>query len=167
LVMAVTLHKGMAKRIVRDSGVPTAPFAIVEEPADIAAVQLPFPLFAKPAGEGTGKGISPASRITTRAALERVCRDLLDRFRQPVLVEKFLGGREFTVGIVGTGSSAAVLQVMEVVLNDKAEPGVYSYLNKELFEERVLYRLVDDREAVAAGEVALAAWRALGCRDCG
>ena len=56
LVNALTLHKGMAKRVVRDAGVPTAPFAIVEEPADIRDVGLPFPLFAKPAGEGTGKG---------------------------------------------------------------------------------------------------------------
>ena len=167
LVNALTLHKGMAKRVARDAGVPTAPFAIVEEPADIRNVGLPFPLFAKPAGEGTGKGITPASKIANRAALGRVCRDLLERFRQPVLVETYLPGREFTVGILGTGSSARVLQVMEVLLNEKAEQEVYSYLNKEHFQERVIYRLVSDPEAVEAGEVALAAWRALGCRDGG
>ncbi len=167
LVAALTLHKGMAKRVVRDAGVPTAPFAIVEEPADIGAVDLPFPLFAKPAGEGTGKGITPASRIADRAALEGVCRELLHRFRQPVLVEAYLPGREFTVGILGSGPSARPLRVMEVLLNDKAEEGAYSYLNKEHFDERVIYRLVHDTEAAEAGEVALAAWRALGCRDGG
>jgi D-alanine-D-alanine ligase len=56
---------------------------------------------------------------------------------------------------------------MEVLLNDQAEEGAYSYLNKEHFQERVIYRLVDDPEAVEAGEVAIAAWRALGCRDGG
>ena len=167
LVNALTLHKGMAKRVARDAGVPTAPFAIVEDLADIRDIGLPFPLFAKPAGEGTGKGITPASKIANRAALERVCRDLLERFRQPVLVETYLPGREFTVGILGSGSSARVLQAMEVLLNDKAEKEVYSYLNKEHFQERVIYRLVSDAEAVEAGEVALAAWRALGCRDGG
>ncbi len=167
LVTALTLHKGMAKRVARDAGVPTAPFAVIEEPADIRDVSLPFPLFAKPVGEGTGKGITAASRIADRAALKTVCRGLLGRFRQPVLVETYLPGREFTVGILGTGSSARVLQVMEVLLNEKAEDGVYSYLNKEHFQERVIYRLVDDSEAVEAGEVALAAWRALGCRDGG
>ncbi len=167
LVTALTLHKGMAKRVARDAGVPTAAFAIVEEPADIGEVDLPFPLFAKPAGEGTGKGITPASRIADRAALDAVCRDLLDRFNQPVLVETYLPGREFTVGILGSQSSAQILQVMEVLLNEKAEEDVYSYLNKEHFQERVVYRLVDDSEAIEAGGVALAAWRALGCRDAG
>ena len=167
LVMALTLHKGMAKRVARDSGVPTAPFAVVESPADVSGIDLPFPLFAKPVAEGTGKGVTPASRVATPAALRRVCRQLLDRFRQPVLVETFLPGREFTVGIVGTGGAAEPIAVMEVALNERAESGVYSYLNKEECESRVIYRLSDDAEARAAGEVALAAWRALGCRDGG
>ncbi|HXV24046.1 MAG TPA: D-alanine--D-alanine ligase [Alphaproteobacteria bacterium] len=167
LVTALTLHKGMAKRVMRDAGVPTAPFAIVEGLADISDVDLPFPLFAKPAGEGTGKGITPASRIADRRALDEVCRELLHRFSQPVLVETYLPGREFTVGILGSGPLARVLQVMEVLLNERAEEGAYSYLNKEHFQERVIYRLADDAEAVEAGEVALAAWRILGCRDAG
>ncbi len=167
LVMALTLHKGMAKRVVRDQGVPTAPFAVVEQPADVAAVDLPFPLFAKPVAEGTGKGVTPASKVTSVSGLRKVCRQLLQQFRQPVLVETFLPGREFTVGITGTGARARHVAVMEVVLTDKAEADVYSYVNKEECESRVVYRLVDDPEARAAAEVALAAWRALGCRDGG
>jgi D-alanine-D-alanine ligase len=167
LVMALALHKGMAKRVARDSGVPTAPFAVVETLADVNGIGLPFPLFAKPVAEGTGKGVTPASRVATPTALRRVCRQLLDRFRQPVLVETFLPGREFTVGIVGTGRAAEPIAVMEVALNERAESGVYSYVNKEECESRVIYRLSDDAEAQAAGEVALAAWRALGCRDGG
>ncbi len=167
LVMALTLHKGMAKRVVRDQGVPTAPFAVVEQPADVAAVDLPFPLFAKPVAEGTGKGVTPASKVTSVSGLRKVCRQLLQQFRQPVLVETFLPGREFTVGITGTGARARHVAVMEVVLTDQAEADVYSYVNKEECESRVVYRLVDDPEARAAAEVALAAWRALGCRDGG
>src|SRR5215470_7475808 len=68
LVTALTLHKGMAKRVVRDAGVPTASFAVVDDLAQIRDIGLPFPLFAKPAGEGTGKGITPASRISSRTA---------------------------------------------------------------------------------------------------
>jgi len=167
LVMALALHKGMAKRVVRDSGVPTAPFAVVETMADLSAVDLAFPLFAKPIAEGTGKGVTPASRVVNRAALRKLCRQLLERYRQPVLVETFLSGREFTVGIIGTGAAAEPVAVMEVVLNAQAEAGVYSYVNKEECESRVVYRLVEDEEAKAAGAVALAAWRALGCRDGG
>jgi D-alanine-D-alanine ligase len=167
LVMALALHKGMAKRVARDCGVPTAPFAVVETMADLASVDLPFPLFAKPIAEGTGKGVTPASRVVNRAALRKLCRQLLERYRQPVLVETFLPGREFTVGIIGTGAAAEPVAVMEVVLNAQAEAGVYSYVNKEECESRVVYRLAEDEQAKEAGAVALAAWRALGCRDGG
>lgn len=167
LVMALTLHKAMAKRVVRDAGVPTADFAVVERLADLARLDLPYPLFAKPLAEGTGKGVTPASRAGSPTALRRVCRQLLQRFNQPVLVETYLPGREFTVGIAGTGAEAEVLGVMEVVLTERAESGVYSYVNKEECESRVLYRLARDAEGVQAGRVALAAWRALGCRDGG
>jgi D-alanine-D-alanine ligase len=54
-----------------------------------------------------------------------------------------------------------------VILTADAEQGIYSYLNKEEYDTRVIYRLVDDPEAKRAGEVALQAWRALGCRDGG
>jgi D-alanine-D-alanine ligase len=135
--------------------------------ADLAAVELPFPLFAKPIAEGTGKGVTSASRVASATALRKLCRQLLERYRQPVLVETFLPGREFTVGIIGTGASAESVAVMEVVLNAQAEAGVYSYVNKEECESRVVYRLAEDEQAKEAGAVALAAWRALGCRDGG
>ncbi|WP_119460941.1 D-alanine--D-alanine ligase [Rhodospirillaceae bacterium SYSU D60014] len=167
LVMALTLHKGMTKHVVRDKGVPTAPFVVIEEMADIAAIDLPFPLFTKPVAEGTGKGVLPTSRVTSIAALRKVCRQLLARYRQPVLVETFLPGREFTIGITGTGTAAAPVATMEVVLTAEAEAGVYSYVNKEECDQRVRYHLADDPEAQEAARVALAAWRALGCRDGG
>jgi D-alanine-D-alanine ligase len=167
VVMGLTLHKGLTKRVVRDAGVPTPDFAVVEGAADIARIALPFPLFAKPIAEGTGKGVSPASRIADRRRLGAVCRDLLKRFDQPVLVETFLPGREFTVGVLGTGDQAVAIGALEVILKDNAEEGVYSYRNKEECEERVIYRLAGDAQAHEASAVALAAWRALGCRDAG
>jgi D-alanine-D-alanine ligase len=167
LVLSLTLHKGMTKRVIRDLGIPTPDFAVVETPEEIAAVKLPFPLFAKPVAEGTGKGVTAASKIGDPAELGRICRKLLADFRQPVLVETFLPGREFTVGIIGTGREAFVPAVMEVHLTEKAEKEVYSYANKEDWHERIEYRLADDVPARAALETALAAWRGLGCRDGG
>jgi D-alanine-D-alanine ligase len=167
LVLSLTLHKGMTKRVIRDLGIPTPDFDVIETEDQIAGVRLPFPLFAKPVAEGTGKGITAASKIETREALEQVCRSLLRAFRQPVLVETFLPGREFTVGIIGTGTDAFATEVTEVVLKPQAERDVYSYFNKENFAALVEYRLVDDSEAGQAGKTALAAWRGLGCRDAG
>jgi D-alanine-D-alanine ligase len=169
LVMALTLHKGLTKQIVRGSGVPTPDFFVVERLEDVERVDLPYPLFAKPVAEGTGKGVTPASKAADKAALRRVCADLLTRFRQSVLVETYLPGREFTVGLLGTGAKAEVLGTLEIVLLAGAEEGVYSYVNKEQCESLVECRLVrpDDPEVRAAEAVALSSWRALNCRDAG
>jgi D-alanine-D-alanine ligase len=167
LVLSLTLHKGMTKHVINDLGIPTPEFAVVEALSDIHAVRLPFPLFAKPVAEGTGKGITASSKITTRKALDSVCRSLLAAFDQPVLLETFMPGREFTVGITGTGEEAKAVGAIEVVLRKDAEPGAYSYTNKKQFEEFVEYRLVNDEMAQKAIEVSLAAWRGLGCRDGG
>lgn len=167
LVLALSLHKGMTKRIIRDLGIPTTEFAVVHDEREAEAVDLAFPLFAKPVAEGTGKGINAGSRIEDRRQLAERCRFLLARFRQPVLVERFLPGREFTVGIIGTGAEAEAVAVMEVILNANAEKDAYSYLNKEECDQRVEYRLVRDAAGAEAAEVALRAWRGLGCRDGG
>lgn len=167
LVLALTLHKGMTKRVIRDLGIPTADFAVVESEGDASGVRLPFPLFAKPVAEGTGKGITASSKISTPEELQAVCRRLLGEYRQAVLVETFLPGREFTVGIVGTGGEARVVGSMEVLLKTRAEPDVYSYTNKQRYEELVEYRPAADETAKDAERVALDAWRGLGCRDGG
>jgi D-alanine-D-alanine ligase len=166
-VMAVSLHKGFTKSILRDAGLHTPDFALVGEAADIESVDLPYPLFAKPVAEGTGKGITGASRIETPLELELCCRELLARYRQPVLVERYLPGREFTVGILGTGSRASVLGTLEVIIREQGEPGVYTYINKERCEELVEYRFVEGEATRAVEDLALRAWRVLGCRDAG
>jgi D-alanine-D-alanine ligase len=167
LVLALTLHKGMTKHVIRDMGIPTPDFAIIEKEDQITGICLSYPLFAKPVAEGTGKGITAASKINTEKELVDVCRMLLTVFKQPVLVESFLPGREFTVGIIGTGKDAIATDTMEVCLKAQAEPDVYSYINKENCEELVEYRLVYDEEAQQVRETALSAWRGLGCRDAG
>lgn len=168
LVCALTLHKGMTKDVVRAAGVSTPDYAIVSKPADIRSVDLPYPLFAKPIAEGTGKGVTAMSKIANAAELEQVCHELLKDYGQPVLVERFLPGREFTVGIVGTGSKASALATMEIELKSGADADVYSYRNKENCEELVEYKLLPKGKLRRDIEqLAVRAWRALNCRDAG
>ncbi|MBI1900479.1 MAG: D-alanine--D-alanine ligase [Planctomycetia bacterium] len=169
LVLALALHKGLTKVVVQQAGIRTADFAVVRTAAELDRVELPLPLFVKPAAEGTGKGISGASKIVDRAVLARLGRELLARYRQPVLIERYLPGREFTVGLVGTGERSRVLGTLEIVLRGAAEAGVYSYANKEQCEELVEYVLVrpDDPVVADSERLALSAWRALDCRDAG
>jgi D-alanine-D-alanine ligase len=193
LVMALSLHKGLTKTVLREAGVPTPRFMVVEGSGARSQASggrsqesgvrgqgddaispdpcpLNFPLFIKPVAEGTGKGVDPSSIVHDLAALRGGCWRLIEKFKQPVLVEEYLPGREFTVGLIGTGPRAAVLGTMEIVLRGTAEPNVYSYANKELSEERVDYPLVSaktDATVREAETIALQAWRALGGRDAG
>ncbi len=167
LVLSLTLHKAMTKRVVRDLGIPTPDFCVVESEKDIASVRLPYPLFAKPVAEGTGKGVNAESKIKSAQELKTVCRKLLAAYDQPVLVEAFLPGREFTVGIIGTGDEARSAGVIEVELKPEAEKEVYSYVNKERCEELVVYKLAKGPLASEAEDVSLRAWKGLGCRDAG
>jgi len=165
LTMAATLDKAVAKRIVRDLAIPTADFAVIAAPEDARGVDLPFPLFVKPVAEGTGKGCANASRVRDPHELETVSRRLIAEFAQPAIAEVYLSGREFTVGIVGTGKSARVIGVAEITIRPDAGDPVYSYENKEACEDNVVYALAADPEAMCAAHAALSAYRALDCRD--
>lgn len=163
--LALCLRKDFCKQVVRDAGVPTAPFLVMDGQQGLGGA-LSFPVFAKPVAEGTGKGVGLASRCADEPTLRRTVRRLCEKFRQPALVEAYLPGREFTVGIVGTGARAEAIGCMEVATRGDA-PLAYGYVQKQDWRTHIAYRLADDAEARAATAVALAAWRALGCRDAG
>ena len=167
LTLALTLDKAMTKRVVRDAGVPTADFTVVERAADAERIALSFPLFVKPVAEGSGKGVGARSRVEDRAGLAAAAGALLAQFRQPVLVEEFLPGREFTIGITGTGENAKVLGVSEIVAKSGYVGHGYGIQNKEDWEDKVAVIAASDAAALAAGDVAPAAWRGLRCRDGG
>lgn len=166
-VLGIALHKGFTKRIIRDLGLTTPDFTLIYSLEDLSRFNLPFPVFAKPVGEGTGKGIHARSKIIDFAQLQEVVGDLLNQFQQPILVERYLSGREFTVGLLGTGLAARTIGTLEIVLNAHAEQIGYSYLNKQDYENRVSYHLIQDSIADQCQELALAAWRGLECRDAG
>jgi D-alanine-D-alanine ligase len=167
LSSALTLDKAMAKRVIRDHGIPTARFAVVDAPADAASVDLELPVFAKPVAEGSSKGVTGRSLVRSSEELATACASLIEKFRQPVLVESYLTGREVTVGIVGNGPAARVVGVMEVLITGGDETHSYTAVNKKEWRERVRYRLLAaaDPLAVSSAKLALACFSALGCRD--
>lgn len=166
LTCALTLDKALAKRVVRDHCLPTAPFEVIEDAGMANGISLPMPLFVKPVAEGSSKGVTSRSLVTRREELETVCGELLQRHRQPVLVEAYLPGREVTVGIAGCGSGARVIGVMEVSIIQGEEAYAYTTLNKECYLNNVAYRLLHDEPlAMESAATALAAYHALGCRD--
>jgi len=164
--LAVTLNKYMTKRLVRDAGVPTPDFVLIQSEEDLSNHKLAFPLFAKPVSEGTGKGIDHHSVIYSEQQFREVCRQLLNKFNQPVLVEEFLPGREFTIGVIGNGRKAQVIGAVEVIFNDK-ESKIYSYENKENWVDRIKYRKVSVSTMKACESIALKVWEVTGALDAG
>jgi D-alanine-D-alanine ligase len=165
LTMAASLDKAVAKRLVRDAGVPTPAFAVAERSTSELSGWADFPAFVKPLAEGTGKGCEAGSLVHTQTELFAAATRMIERYKQPALVEQYLAGREFTVGVVGNRKDARVLGVCEILLKPNAEANVYSLHNKELCEELVIYTPASDNEAMRAGTRALEAYRALHCRD--
>jgi len=169
LTMAMTLDKAVAKRIVASAGIPTPAFAVVEYEADLAQVDMRYPLFVKPLYEGSSMGIDARSRVLDPAALEERVQSILRDYHQPVLVEEFCSGAELTVGILGNCRWPRVAATMEVVpLQVPSEEFVYSNDVKHNWEEQVEYHAPPRRpsEQVQRAEaVAVAAYTALGCRD--
>ena len=168
LVCAVTLDKAVAKRVVQSFGLRTPGFHVVRREADIDQVRLPYPLFAKPIAEGTGKGIDRLSCVKNAGELRPVCATLLAKYRQPVLVEEYLPGREFTVGILGTAGDARVLGTLEVAMRPHAGTAIYSYEMKEKCDDFVDYSRPERSALVQSVEtLALDSYRALELRDGG
>ncbi|MFF0628098.1 hypothetical protein [Streptomyces sp. NPDC004296] len=168
LCLSLCLHKPTTQLLLRQAGVVTAPFAVVRQPHDIDEIDLPYPLFAKPVAEGTSKGIADDSRVDDARQLRLTCTRLWERHGQPAMVERYLPGPEYTVGILGTGADARAVGVSQPLHDQRATPFLTDRRKRDAPGRPGLVRLLQDTGAArrVAG-IAVRAWRALGCRDAG
>ncbi len=168
LTLSLTLDKSMAKRVLASEGIPTPRFKKVEKSGELEGLTLPYPLFVKLCYEGSSKGVRLDSKVRDLRSLEEKTRWLLETYRSPVLVEEFIQGPEFTVGILGN-ESPSVLGVMQIEIKG-VPPGeaIYSLEVKREWEEKVRYLCpppIDASLLKRIEEVALRSYRVLECRD--
>ncbi len=164
VIMGICLNKYLTRLIVASAGINVSPGILVSNTEDIAKCRLEYPLFMKPVSEGTGKGISENSIISSEAELIVMANHLLTRYNQPVLVEEYLPGREFTIGIIGSGNDSFSLGGMEIMCRDNLP---YSVELKENYQEYCRYIPIPDDVLEECNSVALNAWKALGGADAG
>src|SRR5664279_1283030 len=141
VIMGLSLNKHLAKLVVAASGVPVSPGCLISKLSDLDSCNLNFPLFVKPVSEGTGKGITEKSLVNTPVELEKMVNWILSEFNQPALVEEYLPGREFTVGIVGYGQDAVAIGGMEVICANNLP---YSVEVKENYQNYCTYKPLGD-----------------------
>jgi D-alanine-D-alanine ligase len=174
--LSLCLDKARTKEVLSARGVRTPAYFVAASVSDVAANagRLAFPVFAKPIHEGSSKGVFASNFCRDAGELEERVGLLLERYEQPVLVEEFLTGAEFTCGVLGNGAEARVLPIVAIrfdTLPEGAVP-VYGYEAKwvwdtpdnplEIFECPAA--ISDDlREKIES--VTLAAYHAVGCRD--
>ena len=168
LTLSLTLDKSMAKRVVMSEGIPTPRFKKVRRMEDLKGLDLSYPLFVKLCDEGSSKGVRLDSKVLDEPSLGEKTRWLLENYGPPILVEEFVTGPEFTVGILGN-ENPSVLGVMQIEIRGMA-PGeaIYSLEIKREWEERVVYHCpppIDQALLNRIQEVALRSYCVLDCRD--
>jgi len=113
LTLALALDKPMTKRVLTYHGLPTPPFQVFERIGEPLDPDLQFPLFVKPSREGTGMGVSAESIVQNEQQLRTRLEHTFERYDEPALVERFIAGREVTVGLVGNLRSPVARRLPE------------------------------------------------------
>jgi len=174
--LTLCLDKARTKETLALHGIPTPKFAVIEELKDLAlrTAGLDLPLFVKPLHEGSSKGITDSNLCWDRKQLRTQTRFLLENYRQPVLVEEYLPGKEFTCAVLGNGDEATVLPIVGMNFESlpKGALPIYSFDAKFVWDRpespldifqcpaRITRKLQASIERVT-----LDAFRVLGCRD--
>jgi D-alanine-D-alanine ligase len=165
--LAVTLDKGLAKKVVAEEGVPTPPSFLISDAREKIPSTVLYPLIVKPVAEGSSKGIYSSSVVHSENELRETAGKIIERYHQPALVETYVGGREFTVALLGE-KRPKVLPPMEILFLDKVDFPVYSYEYKLDFENHIRYETkpsLTPKQKNLIESYSRKAFMALGCRD--
>ena len=146
LTNGIALDKTLTKRIWRDRRLPVAPFQEFITGDESLRPDLAYPLFVKPAREGTGMGVDLKASVKNEGELRERVKWVVDNYNQPALVETFLPGREFTVGVMGRPDAKAYSRhpewydkdgfhrfpILELDSSNSVTPNVYSQAAKSM-----------------------------------
>jgi D-alanine-D-alanine ligase len=173
LTLSTCLDKSRTKEILAYHGLPTSRFRVISE-KNFSFNSLHYPLMVKPLYEGSSIGIRNNSLVKTRQEMRERVSWLLDSYTEPALVEEFLPGREFTAAILGNGSEARVLPIVEILFDSlpRGVNPIYSYEAKWIWDESSHPLNIFECPARLSGELqaeieqtCLQAYRILRCRD--
>ncbi len=136
LTLSTCLDKGRTKEILSYHNIPTPKFQVVDTIEQLTKFQLNFPVIYKPLQEGSSKGIFDSSIVDNISELNEKIELHLERYNQPVIIEEFLSGREFTVALLGNGKETLVLPVVEMRFDEfpKELKPIYSYEAKWIYD---------------------------------
>ncbi|MCG8422398.1 MAG: ATP-grasp domain-containing protein [Proteobacteria bacterium] len=168
--LAIALDKALCKKVLMQHNILTPKFQVMETGRERLSSDLSFPLIVKPNAEGSSKGIANANVVDDLEELRAAVRSILDRYRQPVIIEEYVSGREFTVGLLGD-KRPRILPPMEIRFKDESiQRPVYDFVVKQEWEQHVYYECpakLTPTERKNIEKVARDTFWALDCRDVG
>ena len=166
--LAIALDKALCKKVLTQHDILTPKFQVMETGRERLSPDLSFPLIVKPNAEGSSKGIGSTNVVDNEEELRTAVRNVLDKYRQPAILEEYISGREFTVGLLGD-KRPRVLPPMEIRFKDSSiERPVYDFVVKQEWEQHVRYECpakLAPAELKAIEKIARATFWALDCRD--
>jgi D-alanine-D-alanine ligase len=166
--LAIALDKALGKKVLLQHDILTPKFQLMESGRERLSPDMKFPLIVKPNAEGSSKGIGSTSVVDNEEDLRAAVKNTVERYRQPALVEEYIAGREFTVGLLGD-KRPRVLPPMEIRFKKETdERPVYDYAVKQEWEKHVYYECpakLTEAEQKAMEKIARATFWALDCRD--
>ena len=161
---SLALDKVVTKMILRQNGIPTPEFAVLDTPETPIPEDLPYPMVVKPKNEAVSFGLAV---VHDEAGLRKSAKVIFDRFGQPVLAEQYVEGREVNVGLLGNGPPEAFPPVM---LSFGDGPQIYTYEDKTGRSGRQIQPVcpapISDELTARAQEIAVRTFTALGLYDC-
>jgi len=171
LALGLSRYKHMAASLLHGKGIPIPPYTeLLEKVSDVDRREWKFPLIVQPSHEHAGIGLDRHSVVRSKNALRQQVRHVLREYSQPAIVQQFLPGREFNVGIVG-GKRPRVMPLAEVDYGDLAPdiPPIMSYAAKWI-ENSAEYKgtsiicpaTVEPELARQVSDIAMRAFRAVG-----
>ncbi len=166
--LAIALDKALGKKVLLQHDILTPKFQVMESARERLNSDMKFPLIVKPNAEGSSKGIDAKNVVDSEEELRIAVKNCVEKYRQPALIEEYITGREFTVGLLGD-KRPRVLPPMEIKFKDEGNKRpVYDYGVKQEWEQHVYYECpakLSESELKAMEKIARATFWALDCRD--
>ncbi len=137
--LCIALDKALTKRVLSTYHIRTPKCRVITKDRKDLSGSFPFPAIVKPNAEGSSKGISDVAIVTNKQELKNLVTDNINLYKQDMLVEEYIPGREFTVGIVGNGEDLRVFPPMEIVYLKQNQFNIYSYNVKQNYRKLIRY----------------------------
>ena len=173
--LSLCLNKARTKEILTYHNIPNARFQLFRDKNEKLKKELKFPLIVKPNTEDASIGIKRGCVVNNEKELRKKIEEVIEEYKQDVIVEEFIEGREFDVCVIGN-EKPVVLPISETVYKnyEKDEIKVCDYEAKWVKEDKHFNDVSSDYPAKipkkTAGKIeecAKKAYLLLGCKGHG